>query len=73
MSALSIAGYMSPMCAITAIDYVDITTNDSKPWPVPAAFAPALNPSTGPNLKVLRVNKDMTASGALCRCLIAFL
>ena len=56
MHALSIAGYMSPMCAITEIDYDGITTNDSKPWPVPAAFAPALNPLIGPNLKVLRVN-----------------
>ena len=73
MPALSIAGYMSPMCAITEISYDSIVCNDQKPWPVPAAFAPALNPSIGPNLKVLRVNTDRIASGALCRCLIAFL
>ena len=73
MPALSIAGYMSPMCAITEIDYDSIIINDCKPWPVLAAFAPALNPSIGPNLKVLRVNTDSTAGGALCRCLIVYL
>ena len=65
MHALSIAGYMSPMCAITEIDYDDIT--DNKPWPALLAFAPALQPFTGPNLKVIGVNTDSTSGGALTR------
>ena len=67
MPALSIAGYMSPMCAITEIDYDGITTNDSKPWPALSAFAPALHPLIGANLKVIGVNTDSTSSGALAR------
>ena len=67
MHSLSIVGYMSPMCAVTAIDYDAITTNDSKPWPALSAFAPALHPFTGPNLKVIGVDTDRTSSGALAR------
>ena len=58
---------MSPMCAITAIDYDGITTNDSEPWPAHLAFAPALHPFIGPNLKVIGVNTDRTSTGALTR------
>ena len=67
MHSLSIVGYMSPMCAITEIDYDGITTNDSKPWPALSAFAPALHPLIGANLKVIGVNTDSTSSGALAR------
>ena len=67
MHSLSIAGYMSPMCAITEIDYDGITTKDGLPWPARLAFAPALHPSTGPNLKVIGVNTDRTSTGALTR------
>ena len=77
MHSLSIAGYMSPMCAITEIDYDGIIINDSQPWPALLAFAPALDPFTGPNLKVIGVNTDRTSTGALTRvgyrCLIIYL